>query len=229
MNPVWIVRKRRMVKWARAHGVEVPKGLNVAWPHCGAACRELIRRIERKVFGAGQVSGVWSKRLALLVQPRLSKREQALRVAKAEIGVTEHPAGSNDGKRVREYQSTTGAYRQPWCASFQNWVLRQVGVRIDHVNMAYCPSIVDAARAGRDGLRVVSVADALPGDWALFDWARDGVSDHIGMLATRVAADGSFRSVDGNTSISGSQSNGGAVLLRDRNESQVLVFVRWIA
>lgn len=228
MNPVWIIRKRRMVKWARTHGVEVPKGLNTAWPHCGAACRELIRRIERKAFGASQVSGVWSKRLGLLVQPRLSKRQHALKVAKAEIGVTEHPAGSNDGARVRQYQSTTGAYKQPWCASFQNWVLRQVGVRVEHVNMAYCPSIVEAARAGRDGLSVVSRSEAEPGDWALFDWGHDGTSDHIGMLATRVGADGAFRAVEGNTSVD-DDSNGGAVMLRDRNAAQVLVFVRWIA
>ena len=225
MNPVWIVRKRRLARWARENGVEVPKGLKPGWPRCGAACRELIRRVERKAFGPAHVSGVWSKRLATLVAPRLSKRQMVVRTAKAEVGVTEHPAGSNSGPRVREYQSTTGAYNEPWCASFVTWCWREVGIRLDGFNTAYCPSWVQTARAGRSGLSVVSRSAARPGDAALYDWGRDGTSDHIGILTTRVAADGSFKAVEGNTAV-GNESNGGAVMVRDRNATSVLVFVR---
>jgi hypothetical protein len=225
MNPIWTVRKRRLARWARQHGVEVPKGYRVATPTCGFACKELIRRVERKAFGPSHVTGVWSKRLGLLVKPRLTRRQRAVQVAKSQIGVKETPANSNSGPKVREYQSTTGAYNAPWCASYVNWVWRQVGVTIEGVNMAYCPSIVAAARANRNGLTVVSRSEAVPGDMPCFDWQRDGISDHIGILTTRVAADGSFKSVEGNTSV-GNDSNGGAVMLRDRNARDVQVFVR---
>lgn len=227
MNPVWIIRKKRMKRWALAHGVEVPKGLRVASPTCGAACRELIRRIEKKAFSPTQASGVWSERLALLVAPRVTTRERVVRVALAEVGVTEHPAGSNSGKRVREYQATTGAYNAPWCASFVTWCWLQVGIRLDGFNTAYCPSWVQTARAGRCGLSVVARSEAMPGDMALYDWGKDGTSDHIGILTTRVATDGSFKACEGNTAgDGGDQSNGGAVMVRDRNASSVLVFVR---
>lgn len=225
MNPVWIVRKRRMARWAKAHGVEVPKGLRVGVPTCGVACKELIKRIERKAFGPAQVSGVWSRRLAQLVAPRKTTRQRAVAVALAEVGVKEHPAGSNSGPRVSEYQAVTGAYEAPWCASFATWVWAHVGVRLDGFNTAYCPSWVQAARAGRNRLSLVAKADARPGDMALYDWGKDGTSDHIGMLTTRVGADGSFKAVEGNTSV-GNDSNGGEVMVRDRNAGSVQVFVR---
>lgn len=228
MNPAWIVRKRRLVAWAKKNGVEVPKGLRVGWPSNGEASRELIRRVERKAFGPSQVSGVWSKRLEMLVAPRETLEDRVVKVALAEVGVKEHPAGSNDGPRVREYQKTTGAYRAPWCASFVTWAFAQSGKRLEGWNLAYCPSWVQAMKAGRGG-RVVRAADARPGDVCLFDWQRDGVSDHIGILTSVVDSAGNFRSVEGNTSPAGvnaSQSNGGMVCHRERNARDVLIFAR---
>lgn len=225
MNPVWIVRKKRLRAWARAHGVDVPAGLNVATPVCGDACHELIRRVERRAFGPEQISGVWSARLGALVKPQRSLQQRVVGVAQKEVGVKEHPANSNDGPRVREYQRTTGAYKAPWCASFVTWCFAQAGKRLEGFNTAYCPSWVEAAKAGRNSLRVVSRQEAKPGDCCLFDWQRDGTSDHIGILTSRVSADGDFTSVEGNTSY-GNDSNGGQVMVRQRNARDVLVFVR---
>jgi hypothetical protein len=199
--------------------------LRVASPRCGDACRELIRRIERKAFAPTQASGVWSDRLALLVAPRLTTRQRVVRVAVAEVGVKEHPADSNRGKRVDEYTATTGTPGQPWCAAFVTWVWLQCGVRLEGYNTAYCPSWVQTARAGRCGLSVVSRSEAMPGDMALYDWGKDDTSDHIGILTTRVDADWAFKACEGNTAV-GNDSNGGAVMIRDRNASSVLVFVR---
>ncbi len=53
--------------------------------------------------------------------------EALLGVARGEVGVIEVPRGSNSGPRVRVYQSSTGAYHAPWCASFVQWCLKQVG------------------------------------------------------------------------------------------------------
>lgn len=50
--------------------------------------------------------------------------QRLIAVEQAEIGVHEIPDGSNDGARVREYQTATGAFRAAWCASFQAWAYR---------------------------------------------------------------------------------------------------------
>jgi len=211
--------------WARANGLPIPRGLRVLVPRNGAQCRALIRLIEVKAWGPGAASGLWTRRLALLVKPPTTSRARALAIARKEIGVTENPPNSNDGARVRVYQQTTGEYRQPWCASFVTWCFKQAGTPLAGFNRAYVPSWVEAARAGRSGLSVVAWGDAIPGDVVNFDWQQDGVPDHDGILASRVDSAGNFTSVEGNTSPT-SQSNGGAVMLRKRNRRDVTCFIR---
>lgn len=62
---------------------------------------------------------------------------KVVRVAGAELArnVYERPDGSNYDCdwpyapcRIAAYQSVTGAYRAPWCASFTQWVYRQAGM-----------------------------------------------------------------------------------------------------
>jgi len=40
------------------------------------------------------------------------------------VGITEHPRGSNSGERVRQLQSATGAYGEPWCVSAVQYIWR---------------------------------------------------------------------------------------------------------
>lgn len=221
-GPQWIVRKQRLKAWALANGVAIPRGFRVSTPYCGAACRELMKRVERKAFGSSK--GTWSGRLAQLVKPRLTTAQKALRAAQKEIGVKEHPAGSNDGPRVREYQSTTGAYRAPWCASFTNWAYRQAGKRLSGFNTAYVPSYVQAARAARNGLVLVSLGEVKPGDLVCFDWQRDGEADHIGIVE-EPPVNGAFVAIEGNTAV-GNDSNGGQVMRRSRSTREVAAFIR---
>lgn len=44
------------------------------------------------------------------------------------IGVKEDPLGSNAGTVVHQFQSATGAYNAPWCVSFEQYVLKELGV-----------------------------------------------------------------------------------------------------
>lgn len=44
----------------------------------------------------------------------------------SQIGVQEHPYGSNRGLTVGNYQSITGAYGAAWCVSFAQWVTVKV-------------------------------------------------------------------------------------------------------
>ena len=223
IDPRWVTRKRNMVKYARNNNIEIPDNIRFT-PVCGASCVALIRNIQRKAFGPLRVTGEWDSVLDTLVRS-VPSSVRVYALAEAEIGTKEHPANSNDGPRVRQYQQTTGAYKLPWCASFVTWCFKEAGRELSGFNTAYCPSWVQAAKANRNGLSVVSRDGVKRGDCALYDWQKDGTSDHIGIVSGRVSSTGEFSAIEGNTSY-GNDSNGGEVLLRTRNAKDVLVFVR---
>jgi hypothetical protein len=223
LGPQWIGRKKRLKAYAEANGIPVPRGYRLT-PTLGSPARELIRRVQRHLYGESGVSGNWNGGLDAAIAPKLTVPQRALKFAQGEIGVKE--TGPNTGPRVREYQaaSAIGGTGWPWCGAFTAWCYAKAGRPLKGFNNAYVPSYVNAARKSDHGLRVVSAESARPGDLVCFDWQRDGVSDHIGILETRVVS-GKFRSIEGNTSF-GNNSNGGQVMRRDRNTSQVQCFIR---
>lgn len=221
----YINRKRRLDKYAREHGIARPKGFRSLTPTWGSPAGEMVRRIKARVWGPATADKKWDERIARLVTPKVTHRQRALKIARGEIGVKEHPAGSNDGPRVRVYQRVTGAFRAPWCASFTAWAYKEAGRPLSGFNTAYVPSYVDAARRGRHGLSVVAAADVVPGDLCCFDWGRDGVADHIGIVDRPPGTGSTFTAIEGNTAV-GNNSNGGQVMHRERSVRDVLVFVR---
>lgn len=226
VGPQWVVRKKRMVAYAKRRGIAIPPGLKINAPYCGSACRALMRRIQMSAWGADAATGKWNQRLKNLVTPKLSLNQKALRLARTQLGVKESPAGSNDGKTVRSYQRTTGAFRAPWCASFIAWLYSSLGAPLKGFNTAYVPSYVDSARSKRNNLTTVGLpALVVPGDLVAYDWGGDGIADHIGIVASKVDAAGTFTAIEGNTSF-GNNSNGGEVMLRERNIRQVQEFMR---
>lgn len=145
---------------------------------------------------------------------------RALKVALKEVGVKEQPAGTNDGPRVKQYQAVTGAYRAAWCASFVQWCLKQVGVKQPFMERsAYVPYIVGYAKQHK-----LTVNAPAPGDLVCYDWEMDGTADHIGIVSD-VIDHRRFLAVEGNTSTS-NQSNGGEVMVRERNVGEVAAFIR---
>ena len=162
---------------------------------------------------------------------RVSPGMRALQVARkqADIGVTEVPPDSNQTKYGKWY----GENGVPWCAIFVSWCFEEAKpfflFRWVRFKYAYCPFVVGDARAGRNGLRVVSWSDVRPGDLALYDWPGEssGTADHIGIVdKVTNRTSGTFQAIEGNTSATGSQDNGGAVLRKQRTTSLVQVFVR---
>lgn len=147
-------------------------------------------------------------------------RLAALPFAREQVGVKESPAGTNDGPMVRKFQAVTGEYRQPWCASFVQWCLKQAGMPQPFLERtAYVPYIVGVAR--QKGWTVTIPA---PGDLACYDWQKDGVADHVGFVY-EIIDHRTFRTIEGNTAI-GQDSNGGEVMIRTRSISDVQAFVR---
>ena len=157
---------------------------------------------------------------------RMSKpvlRIPALAVAQQYVGVKENPPNSNK-VMFSEWYGMTG----PWCMMFVTYCYTQAKAK--HFNKhaarwAYCPYMYNDARAQRYGLTIIPKEKALPGDIVLFDWHDDTISDHVGMLVTKVGKYGDFKSIEGNTSLT-NDSNGGEVMIRGRNVSDTIAFVR---
>lgn len=151
--------------------------------------------------------------------------EQVLSAARGELGMMEDPAGSNKVKYNTWYygREVSGA-AYPWCVVFAQWCYCGGGASdtsgLLPARTASCGELVRAAqKAGR-----WVTGDYQPGDLAVYDFGGDGAADHCGIVE-RAHEDGLI-AIEGNTSVSGSQSNGGAVCRKHRPYRQVLGAVR---
>lgn len=151
--------------------------------------------------------------------------EQVLNAARGELGMMEDPAGSNKVKYNTWYygREVSGA-AYPWCVVFAQWCYCGGGASdtsgLLPARTASCGELVRAAqKAGR-----WVTGGYQPGDLAVYDFGGDGAADHCGIVE-RAHEDG-LTAIEGNTSVSGSQSNGGAVCRKHRPYRQVLGAVR---
>ncbi len=131
-----------------------------------------------------------------------------LALAASTLGYSESPAGSNKSKFGAWY----GAQGQPWCASWVSWVFYHAGLPLPATTpkgFAYCPYGV---KWFRDKGQFFKQPKA--GDVVFFDWQKDGISDHVGIVE-KVNSDGTVTTIEGNTSAS-NNSNGGQVQRRVR-------------
>jgi len=157
-------------------------------------------------------------------QGRSSLRSRALSVAKREIGYAERPTNRT------KFGAWYGMDGSPWCAMFVTWCVVRAADALHTTTAfrrgdrwAYVPYVVSAAVGGRYQLSVTSTPE--PGDVVTYDWNGDGTADHIGFFANWVdRGRGTFRAIEGNTSPA-NNSNGGQVMLRDRDKGEVRVFV----
>ena len=135
---------------------------------------------------------------------------QALQIAIGEVGTIE------EGNNLTKYGAFTKANGLPWCGSFCNWVLAQAGVKLH--------SVVSTA-VGAHKFKEISRWHEIPaiGDLAFMDFPHDGVDriSHIGIVA---AIDGkTITTIEGNTSGSGDQRNGGMVMVKTRTIGKEVV------
>lgn len=227
MSTQWV--KRRL----RAHGF---------WPQPfpinsgrGPVTRRQIRRFQASVgLAADAVVGPLTT-AALKAQPvnKRGERARAVGWANDAVGVVEHPAGSNDGPRIRKWWQSAGYTSPvPYCACFVACAVQHATrkrVKASQLG-GYCPAIVSMARSNRYGLRIVQLKDARPGDIVMFDFGHE-TYDHTGLFLSH---DGdSIRTIEANTSPDTSldqsiqaQANGGGVFRRRRSRSLVSAVVR---
>jgi hypothetical protein len=134
----------------------------------------------------------------------------AIDIAKAEIGYVETP------ENITKFGEFTKANGLPWCGSFCNWVLAQAGVKI--------PNVVITA-VGAHKFKEIGRWHEVPaiGDLAFMDFPHDGV-DRISHIGIVVAIDGkTITTIEGNTSGTGDQRNGGMVMVKTRTIGKEVV------
>lgn len=140
-----------------------------------------------------------------------------LSIARKEIGNTESPAGSNRTK----YGKWFGLDGYAWCMMFIQWVFAQAGVKLPK-RTASCGDLMNAAKSA--GCWVVR--DFQPGDVVIFDFSgKQKTTQHCGIVE-EVLSDYGVQTIEGNTSVSGSQDNGGMVCRKDRRDKYIIGAVR---
>lgn len=123
-----------------------------------------------------------------------SAGQAVLAAVRPEVGQTEQPPGSNDSPRIAQYrQATAGAPGPgPWCAYFVSWAARQAGVPIGDSGQGYGRVDDVMAWGERAGKALPPGATPQPGDLIVWD-------EHMGIVES-VGADGSIKTIEGNSS-----------------------------
>lgn len=131
-------------------------------------------------------------------------------IALKEVGYVETPKNTNKTK----YGKWFGFDGVAWCGMFVSWCYDQAGQRLPNIGFskgfAGCQTAVAWAKKNK---KIVN--DPQPGDIVFFDWNGDGRYDHTGIFEAWIVGEGTFATIEGNTSLL-NQSNGGQVMLRRR-------------
>lgn len=131
----------------------------------------------------------------------------------------------NDRDGSNKYNEWYWGYRakSAWCAVFMAWCFNEVGI-IDRLNGL-------TNKAGCEPWRRWAVSKGIfsekprVGSVVLYDWnpATGDGADHIGIVESITSS--GIIAIEGNTSESGSQSNGGKVLRKRRYSSDIMGYV----
>ena len=119
-----------------------------------------------------------------------------LTLAKTQIGVCEHPTGSNNVIYNTEYYGREiNDPNYAWCATFVWWLFRHCNAPELYYNggkTAYVPALDDWGR--KNGL---TVTEPQPGDLIIFDWDKpQGGGDHVAVCLSSTPT--TITTIDGN-------------------------------
>ena len=151
----------------------------------------------------------------------MATANELMLIARKQLGVCESPPSSNNVRYNTWYYGREvmgSAY--PWCMAFVQWVFAQAGVKLP-LRTASCGQLMNAAKAA--GCWVTS--GFLPGYVVIYDFPGGAATDHCGIVETELP-DYGVQSIEGNTSQSGSQSNGGQVCRKNRPSKYIVGAVR---
>jgi len=135
-----------------------------------------------------------------------------IEVAAAEVGTVE------EGDNLTKYGKFTKADGLPWCGSFVNWCADQAGIKLH--------SVVGTA-VGAHKFKETNRWSNLPslGALAFMDFPHDGVDriSHVGIVIAFEHGSDIVNCIEGNTSGTGDQRNGGMVMVKQRSLKRDIV------
>lgn len=135
-------------------------------------------------------------------------------IAVAELGTKESPPNSNNVKyNTWYYGREVNGKSYPWCMVFAQFCLDKAGIK-PPIKTASCGALLNAARSAGEAV----YSDYQPGDIVIYDFDRDGTTDHCGIVESVSGA--TITAIEGNTS-TGNDSDGGEVMRRKRNLYQI--------
>lgn len=159
--------------------------------------------------------------------------ERVIEIAKADLGYTESPPGSNNTK----YGEAYGLQGQPWCVIALWFWFREAGESAAFFGGAKTASCGKLLRWYREQGQTVPVEQVQPGDIVILNFHGTQDTEHCGLVigtAEVVCKDGTYDqykriiTVEGNTTPGeeGSQDNGGCVAQKRRYPSQIVAVCR---
>ena len=131
-----------------------------------------------------------------------------IRVAKDEIGVVEVP------ENKVKYNNNNGL---PWCGYFIDWCAKHAGVK-------KLPSQISTIQGVNKMKEFGCWVDGspAPGDLVYMGWGAKNAIEHIG-LVVGIIDKNTVLTIEGNTSGSGSQANGGMVMVKERTIGKEII------
>ena len=148
-------------------------------------------------------------------------------VARGELGQAENPSGSN----LTKYGFWYGVNGVPWCVIFLAWIFDQAGERMAFFGggkTARCSVLLEWYQ--KQGL-TVPVDEVRVGDIVILNFHGTKDTEHCGLVTEVNRWAGTreliqMQTIEGNTSVNGSQDNGGMVAEKTRYPSQIVAVCR---
>lgn len=152
---------------------------------------------------------------------------KVIEIALGELGKTEFPKGSN----LTEYGERYGLNGVPWCVIFLWDVFNRAGERMAFFGGGKTASCSVLLRWYREQGLTVPVSEVQVGDIVLLNFHGGKDPEHCGLVTevnrwavTRELVQ--IQTIEGNTSVNGSQDNGGMVAEKTRYPSQIVAVCR---
>lgn len=158
-----------------------------------------------------------------------SARDVVINTAKAQVGITEYPPGSNTViYNTAYYGSKVSGDAYPWCVVFLWWVFNSSGQGEAFYGGNKTASCTSLKNYYQKQNRWFTTGEPQIGDILIFDFGGDNDPDHCGLLINKIGSE--YFTIEGNTSsgTTGSQDNGGCVAQRVRYRSSILGWCRII-